>query len=436
MTTSSFTLFRPTPSRKIEMGFVSLPDASCIEGEFSAKIFQFKDVTDSMREVVINFDLKGRLLGIELTKWGDFSVKILERTFQGDYLIYRENCKNLDPDSIETNYYYDYYQEHIAVDSHLAKELCTQVFQVLKETLSLKSQSLKTICTQFDWEGLERERKNYLKVYPTPLTILPPEVRPDLNPLFTILQITQGCWTHLLRRGPCAFCASYRGVPYYEKTEEELLKQLHMVKEYTAQGWPQVRKIFLADADPLNTKKSSETYLHLLRERIPHIPWYESFVSTHCILSKNADQWRTLMDLGLKKVYWGVESAHDKTLKLINKPHTQKMLYQAAERMDSIGLDYVVILMSGIGQLNKEYSASHVKFSAAFVSKINCSLVDISKFDPKKGTMLFERIEKKELHLPSFDEIEEEHRALISSISFNKPHCKIRGSYGQQFVFN
>lgn len=458
-------LFKNLFPRKILIKFESLPDISDPQSSIKGKIVQLKDITDQKRQVIVNFDLEGRLIDIELGAESlDNNVKILERSFDGKFYVYFENCKNLKPGQNNVYRYYDYYHQSVCEDLKISKILVDSVNMLLKEIAladyksnrktrlikngSVKDSSLNLIeilekaYRKYNWEGLIKDKIRTQKIYSTPISVLPPEVRPDQNPVFAIIQLTHGCKIQKLR-GPCKFCNSYRGISYKEKNIEELKNHINQVKRFTGQGWKYVRKIYLSDADPLYTTINSETYFKFLRKGLSNINWYECFISTFGILSKSKKEWETLKKLGLKKLYWGVESADNKTLQILGKPHNKKMLYKAASTLNKIKIPYVVILLSGIGNFTSNQkrdliSLPHIKESAKFIQNFNCSKVYISRFTPQPETEIYDLIEAKKLSFLSLPERELEHRTMIKTISYNKgspfkPAREVRGTYGAQF---
>jgi len=273
------------------------------------------------------------------------------------------------------------------------------------------------------------------KIYCDSINVLPPEVRPDQNPIFSIIQMTCGCWIKD-KKGPCKFCSSYCGINYREKNIQELREHINNVRINSGKTWEYVKKIFLLDADPLNTNIKTEIYFDFLKKEMPNIGWYESFISTATILSKPVSEWKKIMKFGLKKVYWGVESADDRTLMLLGKPQTKETLYKAASIFNKTGLHYVTILLSGIANMN--YENNHIEETSKFIHDINAKNVNISRFTPQPNTEIFNLIKEGKLMLPSPQEREAEHRIMIKMISCDKKNRPIasrtvRGTYGAQF---
>ncbi len=455
---SKLRLFEKHRNPKISLSFVVFQNINSFDNNQNPKIFQIKDSTNPKRNVLLNFDLEGRILSIELASvHSSNSVKILEKSFDGRFYVYLENCKNLSLNKDEIYYYYDYYNESIYEDLEISKFLIDSVelwlttinfrqkniFKLIKHerqnNLNEDREVLKKVIENCNWKKTAQEKVLLKNIYPTPITVLPPEVRPDQNPIFSVVQITRGCLLKELR-GSCKFCSSYKDIHYEEKDREELSEHIFKLKNYIGRNWKYVKKVFLSDADPLYTRKPSEFYFSFLAKNIPEIKWYESFISTPCILSKSEKEWIRLKELGLKKVYWGVESANDETLKILGKAHSNKSLYKAASVFKKIELDYVVILLSGIGKLDGKMDNNnfHVEESSEFVNKIDCKDVYISRFVPQSGTEIFNLLKENKLFFPSTEDREIEHRALVKDITYKannflKPARNVKGTYGIQF---
>lgn len=471
-------LFRKIVPRKISLGLKKVPDLAEPNSGIEGKVLKLRDISDSQRHVIVSFDVEGRLRNIKLgRKFLGSEVKILERSFDGTFYVYSGNCKNLKPGHEGVYSYYDYYEEEICKDLKTAKTLVRSLDSLLRDITKADYRTTDTLIfteleiaedeihtrgkieqipsnlveilenarTKYSWEGLLRESSLFREVYPTPISVLPPEVGPDQNPVFAVLQITQGCWVRDSPRGPCKFCASYIDTPYREKNINELSEHIRHAKKFIGRGWNYVRKLFLADADPLHTKTDSAVYLKFLAREVPEAVWYEAFVSTSTILSKSENQWKKLMELGLKRLYWGVESADNKTLELLGKPHNNEMLYKAAYKLNSIGIPYAVIVMSGIGALNPDRSEKdvienpHIRGTAKFIRDVNCPIVYISKFVPQQGTEIFNLMQSGRLKFLSPRQSEKQHRIMVKMAGRDAENsyfaCReVRGKYGTQFV--
>lgn len=453
-------LFDSSYPKKIIIKFKELADISDFKSSIKSKILEIKDITNSEKIIIIDFDLEGRIMNIRLgNESSKGEVKIFERGFDGRFYVYLDNCKNLNPDNKNIYRYYDYYNETVGENLKVSEFLINSVNVLLKEVFNIKYKPSDRIVLAenrsreskvklnhklgmierayklYNWNGLLKEKSTIQKIYCKSISVLPPEVRPDQNPVFSIVQIVQGCWIKD-KKGPCKFCNSYQCINYREKSIGELKEHIDKVRNNAGKGWKYVKKIFLLDADPLHTDMKSETYLRFLRKEISSVKWYESFISTSAILSKSINEWRKIMKLGLKKVYWGVESADDSILILLGKPHTNKILYKAASILNKIGIHYVVVLLSGVANLN--YKNNHIEETSKFIRDIKATDVYISRLTPQPNTEIFSLIKNKKLIFSSPSEREAEHRKMIKMISCDKENRfiadrSVRGTYGVQF---
>ena len=460
-------LFRKAKPRRVAINFANIFDASENKSSLSGKILQVRDLSNPRWNVIINFDLEGRLLRIMLGRQtlGN-EVFLLERSFDGEFYIYQENCINLQDHHGEIYYYYDYYNEMVNQDLEVARNLIDIVSLFLNElykhrytsnqeiefvVVQVKGEKINTISrynrlpnelTQIlekaraisTWEGLLAEKAKFRRVYSS-LDVLPPEVRPDLNPVFAIVQLSQGCWIRN-NRGACHFCASYRGVPFRERDSNEIIEHINGVRDLMGKNWINVRKIFLSDADPLHSS-NAEFYLRLLLREIPQVRYFSSFITTLTILSKSVQEWTRLKNLGLQRVYWGVESADNLILNLLGKPQNSTTLYRAAHRLNAAGIEFVPIVMSGVDLLSKNEShSSHALKTAEFIGKVRPIAVYVSKFTPVPGTFLWNMIKGRKIKNPAPQEIEIQHRLLINTIKNYAPDVEVRGGYGLQFAIS
>ncbi|MBU0628266.1 MAG: radical SAM protein [Nanoarchaeota archaeon] len=459
-------LFKPARKRAIIIGMEVCYDSSLSDfgaaysGPWCGDKLRVTDTTHKSQKVLLDFDLEGRLLGIEL-RHGEYAneIKIMERNYNGDFYIYFENLRNLSPGN-KLARPFDYWNQDVCIDPAIAKALVDELEQFMKAIVKYEVEKgrfrippwrpegdwisdekpeniadLLEKAKRFNWES-SQQNEPYTRAYPTPITVLPPEVRPDQNPVFSVIQLTQGCRLKD-ERGPCSFCGSYKGIQYREKTLDELSDHIAKVKDFTGEGWKYVRKIFLADADPLNTRTPTEAYLEFLRNQIPKISHFESFASTVAILSKTEQEWARLKELGLNMLYWGVESADDQTLRMLHKPHTQEMLYKAGERLKQVGINYAIILLAGVGTLDPHMGEgdvrdnSHVRATSELMSFLNPPMVYVSNLSILPGTRLYQRAQLGDIRPLSQPEVSLQNGEIRTKTPF---FCKTRGQYGMQFI--
>ncbi len=436
--------FMAENGKRIVLNFKDLANDFKTDGKIQGVIFQIKDVTLPHKHFIFNFDLSGRLLTIELgDQYRNRTIKLLERSFNGSIYIYLKNCNNLKNIDSPVNYYFDYYNEIVVHDNALAQHFIDYAQKLADNILKnhhcivtantvhdlTASDILNDFVNQYDYAALT-ENKLFKKAYPKDITVLPPDVRPDLNPAFGVLQITNGCWVKH-KHGPCAFCDAYSKVGYGELTVPEFISHIEAVKKYSGRDWRNKKYFFLSDGDPLKTQIPTVDYFRVIRDYIPQVQGIESFVTTATILSKTPEEWAKLKEMGLTRLYWGVESADDFVLKFLHKPQTNSSLYRAANLLKKSDIAHTVIIMSGLGNFETDNTCHnrHSEKTIEFVNNSGCDDVYVSKFKSIPGTLIHQKITEGILTNTKKTLPEDEHRNIISHL--NK---RVKGAYGTQFV--
>ena len=137
---------------------------------------------------------------------------MLKRNYNGIFYIFPKNCLNLDNETI--NYYLDYYNNNVVIHDSYARRLVDEVYQIVKSLRSIMEpcdsrkfleQILKHAPQALFDQSFYRQQG-----YETQLSVLPPNVRPDNNSNYTIIQIVAG-------------------VKEWRKEERRVVSVLHMV---------------------------------------------------------------------------------------------------------------------------------------------------------------------------------------------------------------
>ena len=110
-----------------------------------------------------------------------------------------------------------------------------------------------------------------------------PLFRPPSEADSFILQATIGCSWNL-----CTYCAMYRTKRYRVRPEEEILAD---VREVAARYGRDVRKVFVADGDPLAmTLGEWEPILRALREEFPRLRRVSTYATARNLLEKTPEE--------------------------------------------------------------------------------------------------------------------------------------------------
>lgn len=469
-------LFEECAQRKIKakLEYSHFPNRKYVGSPF----LRLTDTTEKGRDTEVNFDLEGRLLSIII--WGGECaksrwVKLMERSYNGTFYVNAKNLVNITQGHNRADVKdYDLPDEAFCIDDKAAKSMVDSVTLLLSQLSrnfyrtngSMEIRYSDCSCGSgaevesmgeiipilqkaeytYNWQGLVRNAL-FHSAYPSPPTVMPPDLRPDQNLCYTVLQITEGCQ----KRKSCGFCNSYQGTPYREKPEAEVREHIQKVKEFHGGGFHYVMAAFLSDADPLGTKTiDPAANFKIFKEELPQIEEFETFISTQTILSRSKEEWRHLRDSLDKSgqflhVHWGVESADDWTLRIIGKPHNQKMLYEAAKRLKDARISYGIIIMSGLEALDNPNRTkldnmwgNHQSETRRFIEFADPPTIYISKFKPLPGTQVHEKVMRGELHPCSSEELRIQHHEMADGARLSGGSARwsegLKFKYGGQFL--
>ena len=202
---------------------------------------------------------------------------------------------------------------------------------------------------KIDYSALQKEAKIFREIY-KPISILPPD-----QYLTIVLQPVEGC-----PYNKCSFCTFYKDRRFRFKTLEEFKDHVKMVKKFIGEGIKMRNKIFLADANALITPtKLLLKYMDIIWRFFErnYIDGVYSFIDYfHSI--KSVEELSKLRDLGLRRVYVGLESGNNDVLKILNKPGPSEKAIELVKQFKRVGINVGVIVLIGAG--GSEYYKVHV----------------------------------------------------------------------------
>lgn len=210
--------------------------------------------------------------------------------------------------------------------------------------------ALKVILTMGP-EALTADGEAYRRLY-LPVSILPPDQYMAL-----VLQATEGCsWNK------CTFCGLYRDRQFRVRSPEEFRAHCEAVRDFFGAGLSLRRGIFLADANALTIPQQRLLALITVAQDIFGLPEGPrplfSFISAFDARHKTPDNWAALHELGLQRVYIGLETGDDELLRFVNKPGSAADAIQAVCDIKAGGIAIGVIVMVGLG--GDRFAAQHV----------------------------------------------------------------------------
>jgi len=192
-----------------------------------------------------------------------------------------------------------------------------------------------------------------------PIQYNEPLFRPPSEARSLILQITLGCsWNK------CSFCEMYTSKQFTARREEDVFKDIESFIPYAAQ----IRRIFLADGDPLVL--STKRLLNILRrikDTFPNLQRVSTYASPSNLARKSNEELKELYEAGLTLLYVGIESGDSEVLECIQKGETFETTIDGLNKSKAVGMNSSVMIINGVG--GKLLSNQHAINSAKVLNE-------------------------------------------------------------------
>ncbi len=188
-----------------------------------------------------------------------------------------------------------------------------------------------------------------------------PLFRPPSEARSLIFQVTLGCsWNR------CLFCAMYKTKKFLVRPFEEVEKDvIEMSWRY-----PNTRKIFLADGDPLAAPADFIIkVLTLMNQRFPKLERISTYAGPTNLKAKTKEELKEFKARKLDVLYLGIETGNDALLKKIKKGATSKQIIEVSRKAIDAGLRMSTFIILGLGGVDGSHA--HAKDSARVANAID-----------------------------------------------------------------
>ena len=175
-----------------------------------------------------------------------------------------------------------------------------------------------------------------------------------------ILQVPTGCSPKR-----CTFCGASRDRLFTIKPAARIEADL----DFAATWCRRQQTLFLADGDALALP--FEEMRHLLgriRERLPWVRRVSSYATSANIAALTNEQLAALRQLGLGRLYLGLDTGHDPTLRAIAKGADSAAMITAGQRVRAAGIFLSVTCLLGIA--GREQSLAHATATAEVLTRM------------------------------------------------------------------
>jgi radical SAM superfamily enzyme YgiQ (UPF0313 family) len=231
-------------------------------------------------------------------------------------------------------------------------------------------------------------------------------IRPPSEAFSIILQVAIGC-----SHNRCTFCGAYRDRSFHVKPWERIESDL----DFAASWCRRQPTLFLADGDALGLPDDILlALLHRIREKLPWVRRVSCYASCQNIEGKTDDQLRAYRKLGIGRLYMGLESGHDPTLKAIAKGVDSEAMTLAGQRARAAGIFVSVTCLLGIAGATR--SLNHAAATASVLNRMQPHQVAVLTLMVLDNTPLFRQMHAGRFVMPDPLQLFAELRCLVAGL--------------------
>jgi len=231
-------------------------------------------------------------------------------------------------------------------------------------------------------------------------------IRPPSEWNSIILQVTVGC-----SHNRCTFCGAYRDKQFRIKKQTEIEQDLAFAAQYCRRQ----KTVFLADGDALVIPHQQMVRLFKsIRRQLPWVRRISLYANCRDILARSGEQLTELKDLGLGRIYMGLESGHDPTLTAVKKGATAAEMIKAGRRVRKAGIFLSVSCLLGLA--GKKHSLVHAAATAELLRAMQPSQIAILTLMILDNTELAEESRAGRFSMPDREELFTELHTLVAGL--------------------
>lgn len=229
-------------------------------------------------------------------------------------------------------------------------------------------------------------------------------IRPPSEANSLLLQVTLGC-----SHNKCTFCGAYKQKRFTIK--EDVIIDADI--DYASANLGFFRRVFLIDGDALIIPQQRLVrILSRIREKMPWIQRVGIYANAKGILRKTEAELAILRDLGLRIVYFGLESGDAQVLQDVGKGHTPERMIEAGRKIRAAGMKLSVMVILGLA--GHERSLEHARTTGRALSAIDPNYVGVLTLMISPGTPLAAQVSEGQFELLTPHEMLKELREMLT----------------------
>lgn len=211
-----------------------------------------------------------------------------------------------------------------------------------------------------------------------------PVFRPPSEAGSLIFQITVGC-----SHNRCRFCGMYKAKSFRIRPLDEIVNDIAAVPSAHRTRY---RRIFLADGDALVYPFAQLTrILDILAEAFPGLTRIGAYASPRSLTTKSRDELMVLKEKKLRILYFGLESADDKTLELVDKGYRADQMLSQCLKARSAGIKLSVTAILGLAGRGR--TTEHARATAAWINRLSPEYFSLLTMFRRHNDAYFDLIE-------------------------------------------
>ncbi|MFV0437332.1 MAG: radical SAM protein [Desulfopila sp.] len=246
-------------------------------------------------------------------------------------------------------------------------------------------------------------------------------IRPPSEAGAIILQVSVGC-----SHNSCTFCGAYKEKRFQIKDPATISADL----DFAAAWCGKQSKIFLADGDALIIPfHRLESIFLEIRNKLPWVRRISTYGTARAIRSKSVEQLSWLQQLGLHRVYLGLESGSDRVLQQVCKGETAKSMIAAAAMVRAANLFLSVTVLLGLA--GTKHSQRHAKQTAEVLSAMRPQQIAALTLLLMDNTPLAQACRAGRFQLPDSSTVLAELRTLIADID---TPCQFHANHASTYL--
>ncbi|MDH3330525.1 MAG: radical SAM protein [Desulfobulbaceae bacterium] len=246
-------------------------------------------------------------------------------------------------------------------------------------------------------------------------------IRPPSEANSIILQVTVGC-----SHNACTFCGAYRDKKFRIKEEAAIRQDL----EFAARYCRRQKTLFLADGNALTIPQPRMVQLlSQIREMVPQVRRVGMYANSNDILRRSPEEFQVLKNLGLKRIYMGLESGHRIVLDRICKGAEPAEMIEAGSRIREAGIFLSVTVLLGIG--GTEYSQEHARATAEVLNRMQPNQIAVLTLMILQNTPLGRQYVSGRFQLPDRQTLFSELRTLLTCLDV--PRAQFQANHASNY---